>query len=240
MMKGRTSVAKAVAALAATAVALGLGLGCTAVGTGRPATPYRPLARPVVILPIVKPVPEAAPAVTPTPGETNEMTETTEALGVSERVLRSGDRLVVTIHAPPEPFTSQHVVDEAGRINLPYIGVVTVAGKSCSRAQQEIEKRYIDEQYYKNVTVIIVPPESEYSVSGEVLRPGPYPLTRNLTVLQALGRAGRFTDYADQSRVYLIRGNDRTEIKLSDINEGRRRDVVVIPGDVIEVPRSKW
>ena len=236
MTMGRTSWERAVAGLMAVVAALALGPGCAVMGTGRPATPYRPHARPVP-LQTLKPAPAPVPVVTNPPGDTKETVETP---GVSERVLRSGDRLVVTIHAPPEPFTSQHVVDEAGRINLPYIGAVVVAGKSCSRAQEEIEKQYIDEKYYKNVTVIIVPPESEYSVSGEVLRPGPYPLTRNLTVLQALARSGRFTDYADQSKVYLIRGNDRTEINLLDIRKGRQKDVVIIPGDVIEVPRSPW
>lgn len=117
---------------------------------------------------------------------------------------------------------------------------MTVAGKSCSQAQKDIEAEYIGQKIYKMVTVIIVPPESEYSVSGEMLRPGPYPLTRNQTVLQALARAGRYTDYADQSRVFLIRGNDRIEISLDDIRKGKQRDVVVIPGDVIEVPRSPW
>lgn len=238
MMTGRTPWMRAAAVLGIVAVAMTLGAGCTSLRTGKPASPYRPHSRPIP-LPAKKPVPPSPPAVTKplaVAAPTNEVEVV--APDVSERVLRSGDRLQVTIHAPPQPFTSLHVVDEAGRINLPYVGAVLVAGKSCSRAQQEIEKQYIDEKYYKNVTVIIVPPESEYSVSGEVLRPGPYPLTRNLTVLQALARAGRFTDYADQSKVYLIRGDERTEIKLRDIREGRRKDVVVIPGDVIEVPRA--
>jgi polysaccharide export outer membrane protein len=131
-------------------------------------------------------------------------------------------------------------VDEEGRINVPLIGAMAVAGKSCGVAQRLIEKAYIDQQIYKNVTVIIVPPEGEYTVSGEVIRPGPYPLGRDQTLMQALSRAGRYTEFADQRRVFLLRNNERVEINVDEVREGKRKDIVIISGDVIEVPRSKW
>jgi protein involved in polysaccharide export with SLBB domain len=180
----------------------------------------------------------AAPVITAGAGVTNRipemMTETTE------RMLRKGDRVQVAIYAPPEPFSCPNVVDEDGRINFPLIGPMVVAGKSCGEAQRFVEKAYIDQKIYKTVTVIIVPPEGEYAVAGEVIRPGPYPLTRDQTLLQALARAGRYTEYADKTKIFLTRNNDRVEIKLEDIRQGRRRDIVIIPGDVIEVPRSVW
>ncbi len=156
------------------------------------------------------------------------------------RVLRKGDKIQMTIYAPPEPFSCVHVVDEDGRLNIPLLGTMTVAGQSCGDAQRAIEKAYIDQKIYKMVTVIIVPPEGEYTVSGEMIRPGPYPLTRDLTLLQALGRAGRYTEWADKTKVILTRDNERVEIILDDIKSGRRQDVVIIPGDVIEVPRSRY
>jgi len=158
----------------------------------------------------------------------------------TDRVLRKGDRVQITLYIPPEPFSCQSVVDEDGRINFPLIGGMIVAGKSCGEAQRFVEKTYIEEKIYKTVTVIIVPPDSEYAVTGEVLRPGPYPLTRDMNLLQALGRAGRYTEYADKTKVTLTRNNNRVEIKLDDIRAGKRRDIVIIPGDVIEVPRSPW
>lgn len=214
---------------------LGFGGGCVALKNGSPVTPYRPLAKPMSLNNL-----RTAPASTRevgTPAGTTNASILVESDNLG-RTLRSGDRLVVTIHAAPEPFSAQHVVDEQGRVNLPYIGAVPVAGKSCSQAQKDIEKEYIDQKYYKTVTVIIVPPESEYSVSGEVLRPGPYPLTRNLTVLQALARAGRFTEYADKTKIRLIRGSEVVTINASAITDGKQKDITIIPGDVIEVPRT--
>jgi polysaccharide export outer membrane protein len=163
-----------------------------------------------------------------------------EVVSNEGRALKSGDRLQVTIYVPPEPTSFPHVVDEKGNVNLPLIGAFRVAGRTCGEAQDLIEKEYINQKYYKTVTVIIVPPESEYSVTGEMVRPGPYPLTRNLTLTMALGRAGRYTEYADQSRVILTRDNQRVEIDLDEIRNGKRKDIIVIPGDVIDVPRSRW
>lgn len=177
-------------------------------------------------------------AVSEASAETNRVD--VPAIEKAERVLRKGDRVQVSIIAPPEPFSCPNVVDEDGRINFPLIGPLVVAGKSCGEAQRFVEKAYIDQKIHKTVTVIIVPPESEYAVTGEVIRPGPYPLSRDLTLLQALARAGRYTEYADKSRVYLVRDNERVEIRLDDIRGGRRRDIVIIPGDVVEVPRSPW
>ncbi len=214
---------------------LGFCSGCLALRNGGPVAPYRPLASPMTRNDLRTAPASTRETVAPVIATNDFPQREVDNLG---RTLRSGDRLVVTIHAAPEPFSSQYVVDEQGRINLPYIGAVPVAGKSCAQAQKDIEKDYIDQKYYKTVTVSIVPPESEYSVSGEVLRPGPYPLTRNLTVLQALARAGRFTEYADKTKIRLIRGSEVVTINAVAITDGKQKDITIIPGDVIEVPRT--
>jgi len=222
-----------------------LAAGCaTGPVPGSEPAPYRPRPAREAVRPVRAPAAtrESLPAV-PASGAALVPASTNDAIFSpvsAERYLRKGDRIQVTIYAPPQPFTSPHVIDEDGRINVPLLGTMKVAGKSCGDAQREIERAYLDQKFYKNVTVIIVPPESEYAVAGEVIRPGPYPLSRDLTLQAALARAGRYTEFADKSRVSLIRGNERVEINLDDIREGRRRDVVIIPGDVIEVPRSKW
>lgn len=229
-MKPCVQVLAPAAALAALLLA-----GCVAVPSAEdPLAPYRPLAERVAT-DVLRTSPAAMPAAAPGT-DTNAVEDF--AAANSGRVLRSGDRLQITIYAPPEPFTCTHVVDEQGRVNLPLVGSMEVAGKTCADAQKLIEKRYIDDKYYKVITVVIVPPESEYSLAGEVLRPGPYPLTRNLTVLQALGRGGRFTEYADPTKIRLIRGSEIIVINAEEIRKGRQKDVVVVPGDVIEVPRT--
>jgi polysaccharide export outer membrane protein len=204
--------------------------------------PYRPELRRDVVAPVARSSAQKRPEVAIVPVQVSASTNVNgdAVFEKAERVLRKGDRIQVTIYAPPEPFSCPHVVDEDGRINIPMIGPMAVAGKTCGVAQRLIEKTYIDQQIYKTVTVIIVPPEGEYTISGEVIRPMTFPLGRDLTLLQAVSKAGRLTEYADSHRVFLLRNNERVEINMDDMRAGKRKDIVIISGDVIEVPRSKW
>lgn len=154
------------------------------------------------------------------------------------RVLQSGDRVEIHLRAIPQPETLHAVVDETGSLTFPYLGAVSVVDMTCSEAERMVEKRYIDGEIYKRITVIIVPPESEYAVQGEVLRPGQYPISRDLTLMQALARAGRYTEYADSTKVRLIRGRETIEINAKKIESNKENDIVVKPGDVIVVPRT--
>lgn len=233
------------AAAAALAGVLVAAAGCVSL-TGRsvPAVPYAPVQKRT----LVAAVPEGS-AVAPNVRDQGTLTNADAALpatsaatntgSVLARVLRSGDRIQVTMFVPPEPGSFASVVDEQGNINLPLIGPFLVAGKTCAECQRQIEKEYIDQKYYKTITVVIVPPESEYTLTGEVQRPGPYPLTRNLTLRQALSRTA-YTEYADKVKVFLTRNNSRIEISLEEIKKGVKPDPVIVPGDIIEVPRSVW
>ncbi len=217
--------------------------GCvTGPGPAALVNPYRPeLKRDIVApLPRVAESKKTDVSVAAVPVKVNTNGNADAVFATTERVLRKGDRIQVTIYAPPEPFSCPHVVDEDGRINIPLIGPMAVAGKSCGAAQRLIEKTYIEQQIYKTVTVIIVPPEGEYTISGEVIRPMTFPLGRDQTLLQAVSKAGRLTEFADPHRVYLLRNNERVEINMDDMRAGKRKDIVIISGDVIEVPRSKW
>jgi len=167
-------------------------------------------------------------------GATNSITAS-----IVSRLLKPGDRIEVQLRAIPQPDSLRMVVDETGGINLPYLGLVNVAGCSSAEAGRLIEKSYIDAQIYRVISVSVVPPEQEYSVTGEVVRPGPYPLNRDLSFMQALARAGRYTDFADPSSVKIIRGDKIILINAKRIEEGRDKDVPVVPGDIISVPK-RW
>ena len=158
--------------------------------------------------------------------------------GAGFRLLQVGDRLEIQIRATLKPENLKGVVDENGNLNLPYIGTIHVAGKSSAEAEKMIEKAYVDGQFYRTITVIIVPPEEEYAVQGEVLKPGSYPIARNLTLTQALARAGRFTDFADTTNLKLIRGPKTLVINIKRIEKGQEQDITIIPGDVIIVQRT--
>ena len=209
--------------------------GWTAPARGTRAEPYRPDEdRPVAA--ITTPADRSS---LPTLGEgpADEATNVT----VGARTLRRGDKIDVSLRGlpqPPETFTC--VIDEDGKINMPLIGDVEIAGLKTPDAQKKIENEYIERQIYKRITVIIVPPQGEYTVTGEVLNPGAYMLSRELKLSMALARAGRFTDFADSTKIHIMRGKEIINVNFKRVQEGRDQDPIILPGDVIAVPRSPW
>jgi polysaccharide export outer membrane protein len=97
----------------------------------------------------------------------------------------------------------------------------------------------------KGRDTIYVPQVDSIFVYGEVNSPGSYKLLeKEVTVLEAVTRAGGLTKYAAANRTKVIRyeGGVGTTIKvdLKAITKGgdRRKDVVLKPGDVVIVPQS--
>ena len=217
---------------------LGVLAGCAAPAGRTPRmTPYRPS-------PPLRPISQAKPAIAvrpPAPAVVPGATQVVAGVATDEdqsRRLQAGDRLEINLRAIPNPENMKSVVDENGSLNFPYIGAVKVLGMTCSEAEQRVEKAYVEGGIYRRITVIIVPPEREYAVQGEVFRPGPYPLSRDMTLMQALSRAGRFTEFADPTRVKLIRGKETIEINVKRIEQNKDKDIIVKPGDVIMVPKG--
>lgn len=201
--------------------------------------PYRPNQN-RMIGQTAKSAPPPVTVKSATGGNTNRTATLAGSDDNQSRRLQVGDRLEINLRAIPNPENMKSVVDEKGTLNFPFIGAIPVVGLTCSEAERLVEKAYVEGGIYRHITVIIVPPESEYAVQGEVLRPGPYPLTRDMTLMQALSRAGRFSDFADPTRVKLIRGKETIEINVRRIEENKEKDITVKPGDVILVPKSRW
>ena len=94
-----------------------------------------------------------------------------------------------------------------------------------------------------NVTVTIKSPGSQrFYILGEVVNTGEYPLTKNLTVLQAFAVAGGFTEWASKKEIILFRrdkGKDLVfRINYKDIVKDRdfSQNVTIKADDTIIVP----
>jgi polysaccharide biosynthesis/export protein len=79
-------------------------------------------------------------------------------------------------------------------------------------------------------------------IIGEVTRAGAYPLLPNMTVLQALSSGGGFTQFAKQSKIYILRVEHGRQEKLpfnyKDVVSGKATDqnILLRAGDSIVVP----
>jgi polysaccharide biosynthesis/export protein len=158
----------------------------------------------------------------------------------ARRILLPGDRLVVTLRVYPKAETFECAIDENGSINLDLVGRVKIGGISSAEAEKMIEKAYVDGQIYKTITVSIIPPVREFFVKGYVIRPGNYPIaSAKTTVLQALTMAGGWNEFADPSKVRLVRGEEIMILNIPKIQARTETDVYIEPGDVIDVPK-RW
>lgn len=252
-MNGISRFNRAAAVLAGMTLVM-LAAGCASdAGSRLKATPYRPVmterspwkwkAQPEA--------PEAGVPTTlaPTGTVVAALTSTNEAVvppssinttDRAQKFIKRGDKLVIYMRDIPKPEDIVDVVDDKGNVNLPLVGPLNLAGKSTSEAEDTIEKTYINGGYYRKMNAIVVAQEDEYFVRDEVKRPDRYPLSRDMTLLQAITAAGGFTDFAKHSQVKILRGEEVLVFDADQIEERKDKDPLIKPGDIIVVPRRIW
>ena len=209
--------------------------GCTSVPQPHArVSPYAPKQTRQIGKPLAAAKPPSTPGTAQKPGPSEASPD------YLLRPLQPGDKVSITFMGIQPPIaTFQTVVDEHGNLNLMYIGTISVGGRTKAQAEKVIERAYIDGEFFKSITVIILPPELEYFVWGEVKKPSNYPLSAETTFPHALSTAGGVTEYADQTKIQVKRrGTDLFYIDAKKIEKGEEKDGLVQPGDVIRVPRG--
>jgi polysaccharide export outer membrane protein len=160
--------------------------------------------------------------------------------------LREGDQVEIRLGGVPQEeviqVTGPYQVDGQGFVNMPHIGKIRAAGLTQAELQSAIEGTYKSQQIYTNPTITInVPAQARFvNVGGDVKVPQRVPYTPDLTVLGAINAAGGFTEYADQSKVRLLRDGEATVVNIKEVRRDPSKDVRLKPGDNIEVPQSFW
>ncbi len=155
--------------------------------------------------------------------------ETAPLRPVSGYQLLSGDQLKVSVYGEDE-LTGTYLIDGQGEIAFPLIGSFAVTGKTSAEIKQELEAALADGYLVEpRVLVEIANPRPIY-ILGEVSRPGEYPYSEAITVLQAIAKAGGYTYRANRSTVYIAHtgANEEVKYKLTPTT-------VALPGDTIRV-----
>lgn len=154
------------------------------------------------------------------------------------RILRRADKVVISLKDIPKSEDIQEMIDDNGSVELPLIGSVMIEGLTTAEAEAVIKQAYIDKNFYKKITVIVVAQEEEFFIHGEVMRPGKYSITRDLTLTQAIATASGFTEFAKKTKVQINRRGESLFYNVSRIQQGKETDPTVKPGDIIIVHRS--
>lgn len=169
--------------------------------------------------------------------------------------VQPGDRVRVSMFTAAgerlDEVSGTRTVDRNGRLFLPYVGQVAVAGLEASDIRELLVERYSD--FYSN-PVVDVETEIRVNVTGAVRQPGNYFLAPTSTLVDALSTAGGTASEiesgglgvaADPSAVRLVRrGSPNRTLDLRP----QEADSVVLnmrirSGDWLHVPprgRSRW
>jgi polysaccharide export outer membrane protein len=132
----------------------------------------------------------------------------------------------------------------ANSSNIKVIRTVGDKKETISVDFDKIMEKALADFILKSNDTIIVEPYGQFSIIGQVSKPGIYNLKKNLTVVQAIGLAGGFTPIAAQNATKLFREQNgkkvTIKIPIADImaSADKNRDLLIQKDDTIVVPES--
>jgi polysaccharide export outer membrane protein len=138
-----------------------------------------------------------------------------------------------------QEFSGPVSVHPDGKITLPLVGDLTVGGMTPVQIEQVIAQALTKYVVKPLVTVTVQEVLSKkYYLDGEVARAGEYPLVAPTTVLEALSKAGGLRDFANEKKIYILRGDKRILFNYKDVIHGKHmeQNIPLEPGDHVIVP----
>ena len=134
--------------------------------------------------------------------------------------LRVGDRVSFQILEDKDPPRCLLVAD-SGELDMPYLGRLPAADKTCKQLAEEVKVQLEKEYYYRASVVLALDAANRVLgrvyVWGQVRNQGPIEMAvnENLTAGKAILRAGGFGDFANKKRVKVIRAGRKRRHKTS-------------------------
>jgi protein involved in polysaccharide export with SLBB domain len=142
--------------------------------------------------------------------------------------LGPGDKVKVTVFGE-EDLSGEFEIDNTGSLAMPLVGEIPVRGLT----QRELEKKIagiLESGYLKNPRINIeVLNFRPFFILGEVNKPGSYPFSNDMNVINAVALGGGYTTRAKTGKVVVRRATSPE--KEERIGE----DAAVYPGDVLRV-----
>ena len=155
-------------------------------------------------------------------------------------IIGPGDILQISVWQEPQ-FGETVEVRPDGKISLPLVSDVAVAGLTPSGAQGKMADKLQSFVKHPLVTVVVAQVHSRMVyVIGEIEHPGPYPMVSPINVEQLIARAGGPTKRAKQKRVYILHQgvSKKIPVNYKKVMQGKapRQNVELMPGDTVVVP----
>lgn len=167
----------------------------------------------------------------------------TAATGEDSYVIGPGDLLSISVWKEPELSAQQVSVRLDGKVSLPLLNDVDAAGFTCADLRNRLSEKYKAYLEVPEISVILVESRSKrIYLLGEVVKPGEYPLQKNMNVIQAIALASGPTPFANTSKIRLIRKIKGVEkqfrVDYDAIVSGKdvEQNIRLKPDDTLYVP----
>lgn len=162
-------------------------------------------------------------------GGTNKPEEAPPPLAGSaadSKTYKVGPEDVLFIRVWHEPdFTGPVSVHTDGKFTMPLVGDLQASGLTPFEIEQNVATALSKYIVKPLVTVIVQEVRSKrYYLDGEVARPGEYPLVAPTTVLEAISKAGGMAGFANEKKIYILRGSKRIPFNYKQVIRGKNMD----------------
>jgi polysaccharide export outer membrane protein len=157
-------------------------------------------------------------------------------------VIGAGDMLTIRVWKNPELSVDVPVRPD-GKISVPLLDDVQAEGFTALELKEVISRDLGEYVSNPDVTVVVKGIGSKYVfMLGEIGRPGPVPLGKDVRVLDAISSAGGFGTFADKKRVKVIRRSKNGEVEYRFnydayvAGKAPGSNLLLVPNDTIVVP----
>lgn len=144
--------------------------------------------------------------------------------------LNAGDTIRVYVYGESDLTFESLLIGQNGRISYPFLGELTVAGKTPAEVQKQLSDGLKPDYLVDPRVSVSIVRYRPFFVNGEVRNPGGVDFQPGLTLRKAISLAGGFTERANKKQMLVISDNtpDGGEKKVG-------LDYRIQPGDIITV-----
>ena len=160
----------------------------------------------------------------------------------ADYVIGVDDKLSI-VYWKDKDMSADVIVRPDGKIALPLLNEVTAAGLTPGQLRERLteeSRRYVEDA---NIIVVVMQINSRrVFITGEVNKPGPYPLAGPTTVLQLIAMAGGLRDYANGKNILIMRNENSRPVSMvfsyKDViaRKNLKQNIELKPGDTVVVP----
>jgi len=157
--------------------------------------------------------------------------------------LGAGDVFDVTVYGE-DKLSGPHRINPDGSIHFPLINRVVVEGMTPNEIADELRRRLAD-GFIRDPSVSVFVKEynsKKVFVLGEVQKPGTFPYSAGMNIVEGITLAGGFLASANTNYVIVTRkdasGDKRVPVAVEKITRGEAPNFSLQPGDIVFVPDS--